>query len=189
MEYQNDGTDKHSAVGGVVDGVTEKLDFSNVAVRDFAPLGGNRPEAVVVGCAAMSLYTGGLAVGVNVAPDVLDTALAMLCAPIIVTCPQDVCCQRTAFRCPCVSVRLRTADASVLEADLRSINVDTSCKLSVVVQLISATTAAADTVTEISDSFLRECQELQIIDLKNTVVQRVGDSFASYCPRSYGDPA
>ena len=74
MEYQNDGTDKHSAVGGVVDGVTEKLDFSNVAVRDFAPLGGNRPEAVVIGCAAMSLYTGGLAVGVNVAPDVLDTA-------------------------------------------------------------------------------------------------------------------
>ena len=61
--------------------------FCKVRVPDFTPLGGNRPDAAVVGCAVMSLYSGRLMKGVIVAPDVLDTALAMLCAPCAVTLP------------------------------------------------------------------------------------------------------
>ena len=195
--------------------------FCTVSVPDFTPLGGSRPDAAVVGCAAISLYTGGLAEGVIVAPDVLDTALGMLCAPLIVRHSDDVSRQQSAFRCPAVSVRLRTAEVEVLEELRRRIT--ESCQLSVLVQQSGASTALRDgfmrgfksvtcidlkrtkqgiqkigdafaaecprlstvvlpeTVTEVGNTFLEQCQALQVIDLQNTALQRVGDDFAAVC--------
>ena len=80
---------------------TQLENFCVHSVPDFNPLGGSRPDAAVLGCAAVSLYTEGLGGNVIVAPDVLDTALAFLCAPITVTHAQDVFDLRAAFAEDC----------------------------------------------------------------------------------------
>ena len=59
--------------------------FCTECVPDFAPLGGSRPDWAVLACAAMSVYEGGLPEGVIIPPDVLDTGLAALCAPVVIT--------------------------------------------------------------------------------------------------------
>ena len=64
--------------------------FCTECVPDFAPLGGSRPDVAVVGCAAMSAYEGGLPRGVILPPDVLDTALAALCAPLVISSVSDL---------------------------------------------------------------------------------------------------
>ena len=64
--------------------------FCTECVPDFAPLGGSRPDGAVVGCAAMSVYEGALSRGVIMPPDVLDTALAALCAPLVVSSVSDL---------------------------------------------------------------------------------------------------
>ena len=43
----------------------------------------------VVGCAAMSLYTGGLVLNLMLAPDALVAPLVMLCAPTFITHPDN----------------------------------------------------------------------------------------------------
>ena len=149
--------------------------FCRASVPDFNPLGGSRPDAAVLGCAAVSLYTEGLGNDVIVAPDVLDNALAFLCAPIIVTRAQDVFDQRGAFKCHAVSVKLRTAGPDVLKG-LRKLTEDASSKLSVVMEL-------NDSTTTLPDGFMRSYQWVTCIDLKRTSLQHVGNDFAADCPK------
>ena len=149
--------------------------FCKVRVPDFTPLGGSRPDAAVVGCAVMSLYSGGLAEGVIVAPDVLDTALAMLCAPMMISHRDDISNQKAAFECHAVSLRLSTTDDVVMQR-LRSMNEDGSCKLMVVVRLINSTDA-------VPEAFMSKFNCVTRIDLKGTVISKIGNSFAAECPR------
>ena len=88
--------------------------FCTFCVPDFTPLGGSRPDSAVVACAFTSLYMDELREDVILPPDVLDTALATLCAPLLVAHGGDLQDVEAHFRCPSVSVRLRTMDTDVL---------------------------------------------------------------------------
>ena len=147
--------------------------FCKSKVPDFSPLGGNRPEAAVAACAAISLYTSGLLDDVIVAPDVLDTALAALCAPYIVTNTGDLQGREVLFRCPAVAVRLRTTDSHTLER-LHKISAGTN-RLTVVVQL-------DDSVTVLPDDFMTMWRSVAQIDLRRTQVERIGAQFLFGCP-------
>ena len=103
-------TGSNGAAGRRTNITFDLVKFCRACVPDFNPLGGSRPDAAVLGCAAVSLYTEGLGGDVIVAPDVLDTALAFLCAAVIVTRAEDVLDLRAAFKSRAVSIKLRTAD-------------------------------------------------------------------------------
>lgn len=62
------------------------------AMIRFAPLGGNRPDCAVVACAAMSVlcHETGWAEIQGLPGDVLDGALAIICAPVIIKNARDV---------------------------------------------------------------------------------------------------
>ena len=65
--------------------------FCKNTVSDFTPLGGSRPDTAVVACAMISLHAEQLFLrGVILPPDVLDTSLALVCAPPIVTHATDM---------------------------------------------------------------------------------------------------
>ena len=66
--------------------------FCKETVPEFTPLGGSRPDAAVVASAAVSLYTAVelLPWDVILPPDVLDTALAALCAPLVIAHSSDL---------------------------------------------------------------------------------------------------
>ena len=63
--------------------------FCTETAPDFAPLGGSRPDLAVLACAAMRVYEGGMPEDVILPPDVLDTALGTLCAPVVITDRSD----------------------------------------------------------------------------------------------------
>ena len=118
---------KHDAVS------VNRLDlqqFCTNSVPHFTPLGGSRPDSAVVACVVLSLFTAWP--GVILPPDVLDTALAALCAPLIVANVSDLQSLEAHFRCPAVSVRLRSIDVSILErlerinAELQHLSTGTS---------------------------------------------------------------
>ena len=44
------------------------------------------------------------------------------------------------------------------------------------------TVTLPDTVTEVGNNFLRECNKLQVIDLQNTALQRIGDALLFNIP-------
>ena len=108
------------------------------------------------------LFTDGLVLqDVLLPPDVLDTALALLCVSLIVTYPQDVLSQRLAFRFPSVSLRLRTVLSSL------------------------TTVALPDTVMAAGNTFVSVCDKFQHIDLKNTALQRFGTFFCEELSQTY----
>ena len=149
--------------------------FCMHAIPEFTPLGGSRPDSAVVACASMSLFTDRLPLNVVLPWDVLETALAFLCAPLIVTYSWDLRRREAIFRCPAVSVRLRTTDVEVLEA-LKLIT-DISCyngSLSVAVELDA-------TVTVLPDSFMRGWNTVTSVDLRRTSLQRVNCRFLTRC--------
>ena len=148
------------------------LRFCTVSVPEFTPLGGSRPDTAVVACAAVGLYTGGLPEGVVVAFDVLDTALAVLCAPLIITHVRDLRGREAHFGYPVASVRLRTTEEDVL-AVLRSISADMpGCELSISVLLSE---------TELRDGFMQRWAKVGQVDLGQTSMQRIGDVFLGDC--------
>ena len=140
--------------------------------RDFTPLGGNRPDAAVVACAAMELYIGRLRRNVIVAPDVLDTALGILCAPLIINYARDLWCQQDCFRYPAVSVRLRTTDPIVVDSLLTAI--PSVCMLSLAVQLDRS-------VEALPDDFMKSWECLKSIDFRRTAIRCVGKMFLFRC--------
>ena len=149
--------------------------FCTDSVPDFTPLGGSRPDAAVVACASIKLFTERLAEEVILPPDVLDTALATLCAPLIVTHVGDLRGREAHFRCPAATVRLRTIDDDVLGA-LQRISADMEGGgLSVTVQLEEAMEA-------LPDEFMEELDSLMLVDMRPTVLQRVGHGFLYNCP-------
>ena len=81
--------------------------FCTVTAPDFAPLGGSRPDRAVLACAAMWVYEGGLPGDVILPPDVLDTALAALCAPVVITDRSDVRALNAHFHYTATAVPLR----------------------------------------------------------------------------------
>ena len=152
--------------------VTE-LPPCKLSVPGFAPLGGSRPDAAVVACAAVGLYTGGLPEGVVVAFDVLDTALAVLCAPLIITHVRDLRGREAHFGCPAASVRLRTTDEDVFQA-LERISVDIpEGGLSVFMSL-------EEWVIELPDHWMQMWPAVGQVDLGRTSLTTIGDSFLAY---------
>ena len=129
--------------------------FCIATVPDFTPLGGSRPDAAVVACTAVSLFTDGLIPrDVILPPDVLDTGLAFLCAPLIVTHPRDLLGQEAAFLSPAMCVRLRTIDADVLKG-LRKLTEHEACKLTVLMKLSNSVAALPDEFMKDWDSLSR----------------------------------
>ena len=148
--------------------------FCFASEPDFTPLGGSRPDAAVVACTAVSLFTDGLIPrDVILPPDVLDTGLAFLCAPLIVTHPRDLLGQEAAFLSPAMCVRLRTIDADVLKG-LRKLTEHESCKLTVLMKL-------SDSVSLLPDDFMGVWDSLACFDIKRTAVQKIGHAVASTC--------
>ena len=142
-------------------------------LSDFAPLGGSRPDAAVVACAAICLYTEGALSKEDIIlpPDVLDTALAAICSPpLIVTHLPDVKGQRF-FSAP-TSVRLRTVDSDVLEGLKRMSKKSkvSTLGLSVYVELDAS-------VTQLPDGFLRNWDFVRYADLRRTSLLRTGHGF------------
>ena len=169
--------------------------FCTHAVPDFTPLGGSRPDSAVVACAAVSVFTGGLPKDVILPWDVLDTALAALCSPLIVRNVSDLRAQEALFRCPAVTVRLRTTDADALEC-LKEMSCSSGRWLSVTVELDKSVTALPIDLEEEwkptesyewgnrqrVSCFLSDCKTLKTVDLRNTGLQRIGENFAHACP-------
>ena len=170
--------------------------FCTVKVPDFTPLGGNRPDTAVVACVAVSLYTDGLPGDVLVAPDVLDTALAMLCSPFIVQHADDLQGREAHFRFCAVSVRLQTIDENVL-AGLKEISSKLSGGISVAFQLDASVSALphlhlnkwvsfrrADltrtSVKEIGPCLFHSCSSLTSVKMSRSLTE-VGDDFLSKC--------
>ena len=88
--------------------------FCTAKVPDFTPLGGSRPDAAVVGCVTMCMEEEEEAKNnVIFPPDVLDTALAMLCAPLAVKHVKELQGWEAYFMFPTATVRLRTTDEDV----------------------------------------------------------------------------
>ena len=147
--------------------------FCTRCVPDFAPLGGGRPDTAVVACVAVSLYVEGLPADVIMAPDVLDTALAVLCAPLVVTEATDL---EALFRqCPAVSVRLRSMDEELL-GNLKTISESSARRLAVTMEL-------DDSVTVLPYQFMSQWRSVTRVDLRRTSIQRTkGDCF-SICPQ------
>ena len=167
-------------------------------VPDFTPLGGSRPDAAVVACAGVSLYTDGLPGDVLLPPDVLDTTLGMLCAPLIVTHAGDLLGREAHFRCATLSIRLRTTDPGVLKG-LRTISVGME-GLSAAFQLDESVTLLPNGVMDepwpsvtsvdlqrtyirgMGDEWLTRCANLTSVTLPASLSE-VGDDFLSACPQ------
>ena len=109
-------------------------------------------------------------------PDILDTALAMLCAPLIIRHAEDLRGREAHFQCPTATVRMHTMDAEVEEA-LRRMTADMpGGGLSVTMKLEEA-------VTELRDSFMegwkngKGWKALGRLDLGRTTLRRIGNNF------------
>ena len=146
--------------------------FCNETMTDFTPLGGSRPDGAVAACAAATLYTASFPTDANALPwDVLDTALAALCSPLVVNFLSDLQGQEALFRCPAVSVRLRTIDPDVL-LWLR-MNIRAGARLFVALEL----DRSMSTNVTIPESFMSGCRSIAHLDLRRTSVQKVGSHF------------
>ena len=147
--------------------------FCTKCVPDFTPLGGGRPDNAVVACVAVSLYAEGLPADVIMAPDVLDTALAVLCAPHFVADATELVALFQ--RCPVVSVRLRTTKKELLE-NLKTISDSSGGRLAVTMEL-------DDSVTVLPYQFMSYSSSVTRVDLRRTSIQRTdGDCFHG-CPQ------
>ena len=156
--------------------------FCTTSVPDFTPLGGSRPDAAVVGCTAVWMEEEEEAEkDVILPPDVLDTALAMLCAPLIVRHAGDLRGREAHFQCHTATVRLQSTDEDA-EEELRRITSDMPRGgLSVTLMLGAA-------VTELRDSFMscwkndqqwgalghQTWEALGRVDLRRTSLRRMG---------------
>ena len=146
--------------------------FCTNSVPDFTPLGGSRPDAAVVACAAVKLFTEAPE-DVVLPWDALDTTLAFLCAPLIVTQATDLRGRETHFLCPVATVRLRSTGADVLAAlEMLTANMDGG---------LSLTVSLAESVTELQDGFLEGWVAVAQVNLKGTSLRMVGDDFLSCC--------
>ena len=189
----------HSTMGGPAHPpvVVDLQRFCTVTAADFRPLGGSRPDAAVVACAAVSTFTDGLTDDVILPPDVLAAALGLLCAPLIVTLEGDLSGQEAYFDSAAVAVRLRTVEEAVLE-QLRTISLGAG-GLSVTMELgdrptaagvvtsstctpTTTTPTATSTTTQLlPDNFMGQWGLLKHIDLCRTSIQQTGDIFLSAC--------
>ena len=150
--------------------------FCTETVPDFAPLGGSRPDAAVLACVAVwEEEEKGAEADVILPPDVLDTALAMICAPLIVKHVGDLRGREAHFMSHTASVILQSIDEEVM-GELKRMTVKMLWGgLSVAVELQSS-------ITEIcQDGFMLEWDALSQLDLRRTSLQRIGDRFLNRC--------
>ena len=147
-------------------------EFCRVSVPYFTPLGGSRPDAAVVACAAVwEVEEKEVAVDVILPPDVLDVSLAMLCAPLIVTSVDDLRGQEAHFHSPTATVRLRTTEANVMIL-LRSMSANNMPRGG-----LSVTMSLEESVTEMRDFFLSGWAAVGRVDLGRTSLRRIGGGF------------
>ena len=178
-------TATNSNRNNATDSKTNTIDvsqFCTVSVPDFTPLGGSRPDAAVVACVAVSEQGEEEAKkDVILPPDVLDTALAMLCAPLIVRHAEELRGREAHFQCHTATVRLHTTDEDA-EDRLRTITADMpNGGLSVMVVLEEA-------VSELRDSFMVGWKDRDVlweafgrVDLRRTSLRRIGSIFLFGC--------
>ena len=151
-------------------------EFCTVTVPYFTPLGGGQPDAAVVACVAVWEEEEKEAEkDVILPPDVLDTTLAMLCAPLTVTHVGDLRGRKRHFRCPAASVMLHTIDEDVIKG-LKRITVDMPVEGG-----LSVTVVLEDSVTELPDYFMVGWDKLGRVDLRRTLLRRIGDGFLACC--------
>ena len=160
--------------------------FCTVSVPDFTPLGGSRPDAAVVACVAVWEQEEEEAKeDVILPPDVLDTALAMLCAPLIVRHAGDLRGREAHFQCHTATVRMHTTDEDA-EDGLRRMSADMPRGG------LSVTVVLGETVTELRDSFMLGINDggpflagkfkaLGRIDLRWTSLRKIGSNFLCGC--------
>ena len=138
--------------------------FCTNIVPDFTPLGGSRPDAAIVALVAVRQgEEKEVEEDVILPPDVLDTALAMLCAPLIVKHVGDFRDREAYFLSPTATVRLYTTDEDVLRA-LKRITA------SIPGGGLSVTVLLDESVTELPDEFLARCAAVRMADLRQTNV-------------------
>ena len=155
--------------------------FCTTIVPHFTPLGGSRPDAVVVACAVLWIeHEEGADEDVMLPPDVLDTALVMLCAPLVIAHLEDLQGREVHFGCPTATVILRTTDEDVGEA-LRTITAKMpGGALSVTVELEESITATQDKfMYGWKDDLCWEA--VGWVDLARTSLRRIGSSFLNGC--------
>ena len=102
-------------------------------------------------------------------PDVLDTSLAMLCAPLTVTHAKDLRGREAHFGCPAVTVRLRNTDVEVMEA-LKGISANTPGGG------LSVTVLLDESVTELI-GFMGGCNLFRRVDFRQTSLRKIGSFF------------
>ena len=173
--------------------------FCTLIAPEFTPLGGSQPDAAVVACAAVWMEDEKEeekrekeeekreekeeeekeakkddVTPLPLPPDVLDTALAMLCAPLIVTTHAgDLLGREAYFRCPTAVVHLRTLDTHVLKV-LGKMSADmTWGGLSLIVSL-------EESITELPKDCFKWIA-LGRLDLRQTSLQSLGGSFLACC--------
>ena len=147
--------------------------FCATSVPDFTPLGGGRPDAAVAACAAVTLFTNGFFPrDIILPPDVADTTLAALCAPVIVKDASEIRNNEPLFRSPAVSIRLQSIDMETMKA-LRVVSISTS-RLAVIFEL-------PESVKALPASFLCGWRSITEVDLRRTSVQKVGIDFLKGC--------
>ena len=149
--------------------------FCKQSVPEFRPLGGGRPDAAVVACTAVWMEEEEeTKADVYLPPDVLDTALAMLCSPLTVTHAGDLRGRETHFKhSPAATVRLLTCDEDAVNAR-KQITAHMEGGLLVTVVL-------GQSVTELPDNFLHHCTALECADFGWTSLRRIGRRFLCEC--------
>lgn len=168
-------------------------------IRDFLPLGGNKQDCAIVACAAFHLGSDASAAApgdsssVSVLPplpgDVLDSSLAILCAPQVIAQPADVIFffnsrdkrkngketkeDVKARYCLPFACRLRTTDQRT-QNELRESLLQYS-RVRITVELPPA-------ITELPDDFLAGMQRLAVVDLRPSAhIERLGHHFMLNC--------
>ena len=142
-------------------------EFCRAIVPDFTPLGGSRPDAAVVACTAVWMEEETEAQeNTFLPPDVLDTAMAMLCAPLNVTHARDLRGRATHFRLPAATVRLRTIDWNAMQALKGAIAFMPGGGLSV-------TMSVPESVTKLPERFMEKWAPVGRVDLGRTSLQRI----------------
>ena len=155
--------------------------FCTVSVPDFTPLGGSRPDAAVVACVAVwEEEEKGAEADVILPPDVLDTALAMICAPLIVRHVGDLRGREAHFKSPAATIQLHTTEK--VEEELMRITANMpEGRLSVTIVL-------GEGVTQLKSEFMHgwlnreRWRVLRLADLRRTSLQTIGDEFLVHCP-------
>ena len=164
-------------------------DFCREVVPEFTPLGANQPECAVVACAAIWLHTKRLQRGVIMAPDVLDTMLAALCAPFIITDTINIAQIGPFSGSPCLAVRLKAPGGHTCKTAITELHNNSNIdwfhimRLSIVMELgKSARTLPHDFLSHRQEDEAGEGERSPLLhcNLRHTSLQSIGHRFIAH---------